>query len=116
MFPTIVGRFFEASGVFPTIVGRVSEASGVFPTIVGRVSEAFGVFPTIVGCLLLRKVSIIGGFANISAEKIGFRKRIFCFAVGLSGKTNPQEPGTGLLRIRFRVRRRCNYDLLLHKK
>ena len=51
--------------------------------------------------LHFRKVSIIGGFANISAEKIGFRKRIFCFAVGFSGKTNPQEPETGLLRIRF---------------
>ena len=116
MLPTIVGRSAEGSGMLPTIVGRSAGGLGMLPTIVGKSAEGSGVFPTIVGCLLLRKVSIIGGFANISAEKIGFRKRIFCFAVGLSGKTNPQESGTGLLRIRFRVRRRCNYDLLLHKK
>ena len=87
MLPTIVGRSAGGLGMLPTIVGKSAEGSGVFPTIVGKSAEGSGVFPTIVGCLLLRKVSIIGGFANISAEKIGFRKRIFCFAIGFSGKT-----------------------------
>ena len=45
--------------------------------------------------LHFRKVSIIGGFANISAEKIGFGKRIFCFAVGLSGKNKSAGAGNG---------------------
>ena len=45
--------------------------------------------------LHFRKVSIIGGFANISAEKIGFRKRIFCFAVGFSGKNKSAGAGNG---------------------
>ena len=62
MLPTIVGRSAEGSGMLPTIVGRSAEGSGVFPTIVGKSAEGSGVFPTIVGCLLLRKVSIIGGF------------------------------------------------------
>ena len=44
--------------------------------------------------LHFRKVSIIGGFANISAEKIGFGKRIFCFAVGLSGKNKSAGAGS----------------------
>ena len=42
-----------------------------------------------------RKVSIIGGFANISAEKIGFGKRIFCFAVRFSGKNKSAGAGNG---------------------
>ena len=46
--------------------------------------------------LHFRKVSIIGGFANISAEKIGFRKRIFCFAVGFSGKNKSAGAGNGV--------------------
>ena len=78
MLPTIVGRSAEGSGMLPTIVGRSAGGLGMLPTIVGKSAGGSGVFPTIVGCLLLRKVSIIGGFANISAEKIGFRKRIFC--------------------------------------
>ena len=45
--------------------------------------------------LHFRKVSIIGGFGNISAEKIGFGKRIFCFAVGLSGKNKSAGAGNG---------------------
>ena len=95
MLPTIVGRSAEGSGMLPTIVGRSAGGLGMLPTIVGRSAEGSGVFPTIVGCLLLRKVSIIGGFGNISAEKIGFRKRIFCFMVGFSGKNKSAGAGSG---------------------
>ena len=45
--------------------------------------------------LHFRKVSIIGGFANISAEKIGFGRRIFCLTVGLSGKNKSAGAGNG---------------------
>ena len=45
--------------------------------------------------LHFRKVSIIGGLANISAEKIGFGRRIFCLAVRLSGKNKSAGAGNG---------------------
>lgn len=93
MLPTIVGRSAEGSGMLPTIVGRSAGGLGMLPTIVGKSAEGSGVFPTIVGCLLLRKVSIIGGFANGLAGKIGFGKRIFCFMVGLSGKNKSAGAG-----------------------
>lgn len=36
---------------------------------------------------------MISGFGNGSAEKIGFRKRIFCFMVGFSGKNKSAGAG-----------------------
>ena len=45
--------------------------------------------------LQFRKVSTIGGFDNISAGKIGFGRKIFCFAVGLSGKNKSAGAGNG---------------------
>ena len=95
MLPTIVGRSAGGLGMLPTIVGKSAEGSGVFPTIVGKSAEGSGVFPTIVGCLLLRKVSIIGGFANISAEKIGFRKRIFLFCGRIIRQNKSAGAGNG---------------------
>ena len=73
MLPTIVGRSAEGSGMLPTIVGRSAGGLGMLPTIVGRSAGGLGMLPTIVGCLLLRKVSIIGGFGNGLAGKIYFR-------------------------------------------
>ena len=67
--------------MLPTIVGRSAEGSGVFPTIVGKSAEGSGVFPTIVGCLLLRKVSIIGGFGNGLAGKIQGIMPLFVIAL-----------------------------------
>lgn len=42
-----------------------------------------------------RKVSIIGGTGNIPEGKIGFGRRIFCFAAGLSGKNKSAGAGNG---------------------
>ena len=79
MLPTIVGRSAEGSGMLPTIVGRSAGGLGMLPTIVGKSAGGLGVFPTIVGCLLLRKVSIIGGFANSLAGKISVVVSLFLF-------------------------------------
>ena len=86
MLPTIVGRSAEGLGMLPTIVGKSAEGLGMLPTIVGKSAEGSGVFPTIVGYLLLRKVSIIGGFANGLAGKIGFGRRIFSFCDWIFGQ------------------------------
>ena len=45
--------------------------------------------------LHFRKVSIIGGFANISAEKIGFGKRIFLFCGRIIGQNKSAGAGNG---------------------
>ena len=81
MLPTIVGRSAEGSGMLPTIVGRSAGGLGMLPTIVGKSAEGSGVFPTIVGCLLLRKVGIIGGFANGLAGKIQGIMPLFVIAL-----------------------------------
>ena len=88
-------RSFPALGIRAHAVGKLSSLGNPRP----RRGEAFQLWdsvPTLWGSfrdLHFRKVSIIGGFANISAEKIGFRKRIFCFAVGLSGKNKSAGAG-----------------------
>ena len=90
MLPTIVGRSAEGSGMLPTIVGRSAGGLGMLPTIVGKSAEGSGVFPTIVGCLLPRKVSIIGGFANGLAGKI-WEADFFVLRLDFRAKPNPQE-------------------------
>ena len=80
-------------------VNRVRFASSEGPADVNRVRFASsegpdGAHKRLSGSAS-RKVSTIGGLGNGLAEKIGFGRRIFCFAAGLSGKNKSAGAGNG---------------------